>query len=336
MSTIKREIKSPVHKVGRKLPLKILIRDYDHLAPLAAGDITPEMIDLDLERDNQTALPVTLKDEQYDGGELSLSHHILRLTANDRSFVGMPNFVNRGFRHRCFFVRRDHNIDGLEGLGGKRIGADKWSTTGNTWQRAALREAGVDLQSITWWVGSIDGKTPPGQKQAQLPGHVQWAEKSLIDMMLEGELDALMIAQPPPGFYDPDGPFVRLVPNFREAEQAYFRRTAIYPGHHIVGVRRRVYEQNPWVLKSLYDALNESRKRAHQNRLRLAETTPWLLAEIEDTNLVLGREWAPDGFEPNREMVEVLIAEQIAQGLSAVPVTSEEVFSEFLEVMRSS
>ena len=91
--------------------LKLVTKDYDFFAPLACGDVVAEGIDLNYERDTAGALDRTLADESIDAGELSLSRHLARLAAGDRSFIGIPVFPQRVFRHRCFFVRRGSGLD---------------------------------------------------------------------------------------------------------------------------------------------------------------------------------------------------------------------------------
>jgi hypothetical protein len=59
------------------------------------------------------------------------------------------------------------------------------------------------------------------------------------------------------------------------------------PGDHIIGIGKHVFERDPWVARSLFDAF-EGSKRIWQGRRRLSETTPWLLAEIEDAMVRMG------------------------------------------------
>ena len=318
-----------------RLAVTVVVKDYDHLAPLAAGDVVAEGIDLVLDRDTPNALDRTLNDPTVLVGELSFARHLARLARDDRGFVGIPIFPTRAFRQRCFFVRRDSGLRRLEDLAGQRIGTNEWPATGNTWSRALLREAGVAIDGIDWLVGSIDGG-PSKRSQDHLPPHVreETTGRPLRDMLIAGELDALMCPIPPRGFYDADSSIVRLIPDYRRAEQEYCRRTGLYPTHHIVGIRRELFDREPWVARGLYRALDGSKMRWQESRRRLADTTPWLLTEIEESTALLGEDWQPSGVEPNRKMVQALCDELLAQGLIDRPLRESVVFSEFEGVMR--
>ena len=317
----------------KEIPLKLVTKDYDHVAPLACGDVVPEGIDLTLVRDSPNALDRTLSDASIDAGELSLSRHMSRLARGDFSFVGIPVFPSRSFRHRCFFVRRDGDLHSFEQLEGKRIGCNEWPATGNTWSRAILRHHGVRIEGIHWWVGSVDG-APSSRPQGNLPSFVQAAtDKTLLSMLLAGELDALMCPVPPKGFYADASPIVRLIRNYRQAEMDYYQRTGLFPAFHIVGVRRQVYDKNPWVLRSLFNAMNEAKRRWQASRKTLADTTPLMLSEIEDTTALFGEEWSPYGVEQNRNVVQALCDEQFAQGLNAQRLDAAIAFPEFEAVM---
>lgn len=313
----------------KKIQLKLMMKDYGHIAPLACGDVAPEGIDLILERDSPNALDRTLSDPTIGAGELSLSRHLSRLAQGDDTFVGIPVFPSRSFRHRCFFVRRGSELQSLKELQGKRIGCNEWPATGNTWSRAALRDVGVSIEDIRWSVGSIDG-APSSRSQGKLPSHVQAVtNKTLLSMLLADELDALMCPVPPKAFYAEGSTIIRLLRDFRQAEMNYYRRTSIFPIFHVVGVRRELYQRDPSVLRSLFDALENSKRRWQANRKQLADLTPWTLAEIEDTTTLFGEDWSPYGIERNLKVIQALCDEQLAQGLVTQRQDAVNVFPEF-------
>lgn len=320
-----------------RVPLTLVIKDYDQLAPLLNGDVEAEGLDLRVDRDTAGALDRTLEDPTIQVGEMSFSRHLIRLAGDDRSLVGIPLFTARGFSQRCFYARRDSGLTRLDQLAGKRAGTNEWPATGNTWSRAALRDQGVRIEGMQWLVGPVNDASAPLRPQGPLPSHVQLAPpgRSLLDMLIQGELDALMYSVPPDGFYEPDCPIVRVIGNYRQAEQDYYRRTGIYPGGHIIGVRRELYERYPWVLRSLYLAVDQAKNRWLQTRWDLDDLLPWSWAELEETVALMGREWLANGVAPNRTMIAALCVEELAQALISKPLEPESVFSEWEEAMNA-
>jgi 4,5-dihydroxyphthalate decarboxylase len=321
------------------LSLTLVIKDFDYLAPLVYGDVASDQLDLRLDRDlptpgyptRPTALSRTLSDPSIAVGELSLARHIARLAEGDRTFVGIPHLTTRVFRHRCFFVPKGSPLRSLSDLQGARLGTNEWPATGNTWARALMREEGVDLQKVHWWVGSVEGAPFNKAAQGTLPPNARFVDgdRTLVDLLLGGELDGLVVPTPPRQFDAVCGPIVRLLPDFRAAEQDYFRRTGIFPGHHIVGVRRAVYEEHPWILRPIFDLLEGSRAVWQERRLLLNDTTPWMHADHEETVAIMGADWSPTGIEANRAMLHILCRELYEQGLAPRQMAVSEIFPEF-------
>lgn len=317
--------------------LSLLTNDFDHIAPLACGDVVPEGIDLTIER--RSPINRFIEDPSFDAGEMSFGKYLIRTARGDHEFVGIPIFPMREFRHRCFFTRRDSGIRSLKDLENKRVGTDAWSATGNTWSRAALRDAGVEIANIEWFVGPIDRTRmgPVGSaEQVALPPVAQAVGPgtNLRDLVVTGGIDAMMVPYMPDGFYDPDSPIVRVIRDYPRVEKEYLRRTGLYPAHHIIGIRRAAFERNPWIARALYDVLEQSRALWHERRRHFADTAPWLLAEIEEVTALIGDDWYPNGIEPNRRMIQTLCAEEFAQELIARPLDPGEVFAEFESVAK--
>lgn len=314
------------------VPVTLAIRDYDSVAPLALGDVTAEGIELTVVRDF-AALPRVLRDPAIHGGEASFSRHVQRHAVGDRSFVALPVFVMREFRHRAFFVRRDRREAGLRdvrGLVGQRVGMDAWPNSGNTWSRGLLRAAGIDLGAVRWVVGPINPGDPAPPADVLPPG-VEAAPpgRSLQELLLDGGLDVLIAAWPPAGFGDPGSPIVRLYPDFRAVERDHYRRTRIYPAHHLIVLRRRLVEECPWAVRSVYTALCRSREHAARTRRLLHESSAWLLAELEEEAELFGPDYAPYGARANRAMIAAFCDEQWAQGLVPRRLAPDEIFAEF-------
>jgi len=319
-----------------KLKINMVTRSYDHLMALACGDVAVEGVDLNFDR--KTDMSQFMADPSFHAGEMSFSQYLIRSSQGGREFVGLPVVVMRGFRHRCFFVRRGSELRALKDLAGKRVGTNGWPDTGNTWSRAVLREQGVRIDQIDWWVGPTDDPSYDSvghRPKLTLPSNVRSVApgRTLQDMLLAGELDAFMCPWPPKAFYGVDAQIVRLIPDYRKVEQTYARRVGYYPAHHILAIRRQVFEQHPWLVRSLYEACEQAKFQSQENRRFLADSTPWVLADIEETIEILGPDWQPYGVEPNRRMIQSLCDEEFAQGLIAQPLDSAAVFAEFKQAM---
>ncbi len=152
--------------------------------------------------------------------------------------------------------------------------------------------------------------------------------KSLDDMLENGELDALLGARKPTSFGS--SPYVkRLFPNFREVEQEYYRRTGIFPIMHTMVLKESLYRQQPWVAKSIYNAMVAA-KGWVLDRIREGGTLrfmlPWLWDDLEQLDQFFGGDGWPYGLEPNLPTLETLMDHLVEQGLMRHRVPLEELF----------
>src|SRR3954463_2217117 len=188
--------------------IKTIAYHHDHLYPLFCKDVVPEGIDLTFDR--SVPLSALYDDPAYGAGETSLGLYMLRTSQGYRDFIGLPVFPMRQFRHRCFLVKRGGPHVGLDlkSLEGKRVGMDGWPNSGNTWTRVMLREAGVDIWKIDWVIAPVEGKPdaghghPPPNAPPNVTGGP--AGKSLVDLLLAGDLNVIVAAFMPKGFFSPD------------------------------------------------------------------------------------------------------------------------------------
>jgi len=82
-----------------KIKIRLAVRDWDYIVPLALGDVTAPGIDLDVHRVG--TLPDDLaSDPRFDAGEMSMSRYSLGRARGRQDIVGVPHFLMRGFRHR--------------------------------------------------------------------------------------------------------------------------------------------------------------------------------------------------------------------------------------------
>ena len=244
------------------LSLKLAGYPWDHITPLLTGDVVPEGIDLEYDTDH--GLGPVADDPSCHGGEASLGMFMIDTSRGDRSYVGLPIFPMFAFRHRCFLVRRGTTIGDLKELEGKRVGMDGWPNSGNTWTRVTLGQAGRGHleDHLGDRADRGAGRTPDTAAcRSDAPPNVVAgpAGKSMVDLLLAGEIDVLVAAFMPTGFFSPESPIVPMIPDYRAAETAYYQEHGYIPAHHIVKLHREVVERDPWIVKSLMTAFTASK-----------------------------------------------------------------------------
>ncbi|TAK06624.1 ABC transporter substrate-binding protein [bacterium] len=267
---------------------------------------------------------------------MSLSNHITMVSRGSSPFVAIPVFPSRFFRHSCIFINTDSGIQKPQDFKGKKVGAPEYSITAAVWIRGMLQDDyGVKTHEMQWWVG---GQEETGRKERvalKLPPEIKVTpiadDKTLNGMLESGEIDALISARAPSSFVKGSPKIRRLFPNYKEVEMDYYKRTKIFPIMHVLVIRRALYEQHPWVARSLYKAFSEAKERAIGAMLKItnthAATLPWLFAEVEELKSLFGADWWPYGIEANRHVLETLIRYMQEQGLIERPVKVEELFA---------
>ena len=307
----------------------IATRHYDYVTPLALGDVSVDGVDLKMLLAFD-ALRRFADDAAIDGGEASFSQYLRRIASGDQSLVGLPVFIMREFRHRCFFVRRDSDLRNVVDLRGKRVGTDSWGASGNTWSRAILRGAGVPLDGVRWWVGPVNPGETPADTAALPPGVAATpGGRPLSELLLAGDLDAIMCPWPPRGFDDPGSGIRRLYEDYRSVEREYYRRTRIYPGHHVIVLRRPFAERHPAAVGAIFRAFVRAYAVSEHHHRVLHETSPWILVDLEEQSRLMGPDYRPYGYQENRAMVAAFCDEQFAQGLIPEPLDPDALFREF-------
>jgi len=244
-----------------KTKIKFASGLYDRFLPLYTKEVVPDGIDFEFTPidDPREVFDRMAGKLEFDASEMSGTEYVTHVASGNSPFVGIPVFASRLFRHSFIVINRKSGIEKPKDLEGRRVGVQLYTMSAAMWIRGMLQhDYGVDLSTISWVQGAIDGPGSHGSptvlpllKQPDIV--INESDKSLSRMLEDGEIDAILSAMMPESFgRNPD--IVRLFPNFREVEADYYRRTKLFPLMHLVVIRRDVYDANPEVAKSLYDA----------------------------------------------------------------------------------
>ena len=301
-----------------KLPISLAISPYDH-----ARDLRPQGIDLAL-----LELPIEeifyrfTRFREWDASEMSFGKVVSILSRPSPDIIALPVFVSRVFRHSAIYTKLKQPKD----LEGKRVGIPEWAQTAGIYVRGLLQhEYGVDLARIEWVqagvrepgrVEKVELQLPPGVKIRPAP------DKTLAGMLASGEIDAAISAR------DPGGP--RLFQDYRALEEAYFRKTRIFPIMHVMVLRREVYERERWVAMNLFKAFEEA-KQASQARIAEIGLShvplPWIPEHARHWRELAGEDFWPYGIEANRPTLEAFVQYAYEQGVAVRRVKPEEMFA---------
>ncbi len=321
------------------LPLSLSCWDYDRTRRVMDGQIRPAGITLrTVTNPPEETFFDMLKWGMFDVAEMSLSSYVMSLFESPRPFVAIPVFPSRVFRHGAIYVRADSELTDPAQLQGKVVGIPEFQMTAAVWIRGILAEHyGLPLESVSYRTGGLHDAGRTEKVQLDLPDRLDVqpipGDATLDEMLLSGELSAVYSARAPRS-YDPESTSSnasrRLFADPEAEERAYFSRTGIFPIMHTLVIRREVYEENPWVARSLFNAFTQARDLAYEE---LAEVTalkgmlPWGVPQYEDVCRLMGPDFWSYGLEANRELLATFLRYSHEHGLSPRQLTPDDLFA---------
>ena len=318
-----------------EVPVTIACGNYDRTQAIRDGRVKVEGCAV-------TYLPLypeeifhrVFKFQEFDISEMSFSSYLRTVSAGTSEYTAVPAFVSRIFRHSGIYIRKGAGITKPEDLRGKRIGVPEYQITAVVWMRGMMQhEYGVPPSEIHWRSGGQEQagreeRTPlkpiPGLDLQAIPH-----DKTLVGMLRDGELDALFTARAPSSFLAGEAHITRLFPNTRAAEQAYYKKTGLFPIMHLIGIRKTLVERYPWLPTSVYKAFCEAKALAMidlRDVNALMVTLPWLEAETKETAAIMGEDFWKYGVAENMPEIEALSQYVYEQGLTDRKVKVEELF----------
>jgi 4,5-dihydroxyphthalate decarboxylase len=318
-----------------EVPLAMAVGDYDHVRDVSSGRIPVEGVKL-----TTIHLPVEQIFQRFhvhrdwEISEFSFAKYVSMVAAGDDSLVAVPVFPSRVFRHSSIYVRANGDVRTPADLIGGRIGIPEWAQTAAVYTRGLLQEDyGVELTGVRWIQAGVNRPGRRDRAHVSLPDGVtveSMPDRSLNEMLVAGDLDALLSARPPTDFTNGSGALRRLFPDYVPVERAYYERTRIFPIMHVLVIRADVNARHPWVARNLVDAF-EAAKRS--SLARVSDVTasclplPWMPAREEDAVDLFGEDPWPYGIDANRPTLEAFLRMGYEQGVCVRHLQPEELFS---------
>jgi 4,5-dihydroxyphthalate decarboxylase len=261
--------------------LKTLLGDYPVTKALKDGRVPSSRVELDFAdvKVPHTAFKRVVRDLEFDVAELSIMTYLLA-KAHDKPLVLLPAVMFGRYQHPYLLSCSDLRPKNLEG---KRVAIRSISVTTVAWLRGILADDyGVDLGKVKWVTFEdahvAECKDPPGTERAA-------AGKTPLDLLLSGEVDAAVLADPVP--QDPRLKPVILDPQAAAAD--WKQRKGALQINHMVVVKKGL---DAGATREVFRLLGESRNLGAKD----LETCPF-------------------GLQANRRNLEVAIDYAHRQGL---------------------
>ncbi len=127
------------------------------------------------------------------------------------------------------------------------------------------------------------------------------------------------------GSEEPD--IVTLFPDIPQEAIRFFKKTGVYPPNHCTIVRESIIDEHPWVVLSLMEAFEESKRLAIE---RLQQSPPTLLVfgshYLRELDEVFSPDPFPYGIKVNAKALDMAQTFSVQQGLTEHKQPLDEIF----------
>ena len=290
-----------------KLKLTIACGDYDIVRPLKEGLVEAAGIELIFLTDmgpRERHWRLARKHE-FDICEENVGAYFIALEQG-HALSAIPVFMHRRFRHGFVFINTNAGIKEPKDLIGKKIGGTNFMPAGNIWMRGILEEYyGLPHRSVTWITERSEDIPFDAPKGLNI---VMDTSKPLNDMLVDGDIPAMISPSIPTPFVRGDKRVARIFPDYKQVEIDFYQQTGIFPIMHVTTLKQEITEKYPWVATNLVKALEESKQLAYK-RVANPRMVPlaFVRTALEEQWATLGRDPWEYGLTPkNRKNLETI------------------------------
>ena len=229
--------------------LRTLLGDHACTSALKDGSIKSDLVTLDFAEYSPTnkGFKPMVREQAFDVSEMAIVTYLMARSFG-KPMVLLPHVVLARFQHAYAVYRAELGHLKPRDLEGRRVGIRSFTTTTGAWLRGILaNDYDVDLNSINWVTFEDAHVAEFRDTTVRAP-----AGKAIIQMLLDGELDAVLGEKVErPG----------LKPLFADAaaeEKSWFAKHQVVPINHMVVVSEALSNEHPQIVREVFRLLQAS------------------------------------------------------------------------------
>src|ERR1700689_4056225 len=233
--------------------LRTLLGTHAGTAALKNGSVKSDSVTFDFADYSPTnkGFKPMVREGAFDVSEMAIVTYLMAKSFG-KPMVLLPNVVLARFQHAYALYNAKSGTMTPSGLNGKRVGIRSFTTTTGAWLRGILaNDYGVDLNSIDWVTFEDAHVAEFKDTTKRAP-----AGKPIIQMLLDGELDAVLGEKVGREGLKP------LFPDVAAEEKAWFAKHQVLPINHMVVVSEKLAHEHPEAVREVFRLLRESAGRA--------------------------------------------------------------------------
>lgn len=311
-----------------KLKLSVMTGDYEIVRALKEGAVTVDGVEFTFPSfPGLGEMHYQVAGGEADIGEFNAPAYITAVSQG-QPVAALPVFLHRRFRHGFIWINTEKGITKPTDLIGRKIGEPTFIPACNVWLHGILENLyEVPHRSVTW----VSQNKPVVAFEPHEGLRIEYAPKGkrVNDMLVTGEIDAVIDPNPIRPFREGNPKVAQLWPNYHELELDYYKRTKIFPIMHVTTIRKEIADAHPWVIKPLMDAFEKAKRIAYE-RLVNPRVVPlaWYRSYLDDERALLGPDpWEYGLSDSNRKNLDTLIGYCHQQGLTKRRMTVDELFA---------
>jgi 4,5-dihydroxyphthalate decarboxylase len=229
--------------------LRTLLGDHPCTAALKAGSIRSDSVTLDFADYSPThkGFKPMVREQAFDVSEMAIVTYLMAKSFG-KPMVLLPSVVMARFQHAYAVYNAKLGTLTPSGLNNKRVGIRSFTTTTGAWLRGILaNDYGVDLNSIRWVTFEDAHVAEFRDTTVRAP-----QDKQIIQMLLDGELDAVL------GEKSEHPDLKPLFADVAAEEKSWFAKHHVMPINHMAVVSEALSTKHPDVVREVFSVLQQS------------------------------------------------------------------------------